>query len=598
MSFKSQAVWLFFACLLLNAFPLWGSDAHRVMIMLGKKTSEEHRDVLLQLKTNISSRMESLPYIQEVADTEERELLQNRLEHILSDLYSEDGQVELGNWKGEQKLLVLNIYESRDPEGLLYQVIILDLETGYKTNLTYLSKDRETALAARRLTHKIKARLAPTGEITEWVSKYKKQVRINIGQRFGLSKGMKLTKKDGKTISARLKVIKVRSEDVVAEIESGSSNIQLGDQLHVELDDIPVGEGWQLEVVAPKALNNSNVYVDGKLKGKLVSGRIEMRLWQDEHELEIRGPKPFREVFYLEDDHQIYIPLLGELKVQSLSGATVKVMGENDETWRELGEEGQVFELQSGSYGIKVEKFGFLPGETKKYIQAGEMTTIDLKLKPIIEMVLVKAGEFEMGALGETGSPLHPVYLDSFYIDQYEVRVTDFQSVFTHYTPPDNYPAKGPAIGISWNEAREYCKEIGKRLPTEAEWEKACRGPEGFRYGYGDFFDQKRTDARTAENRIASHPLTGSNVNGFDVYDMTGGVLEWSADVYLGDMSNLDYRNPVSEGRVGNYVARGGAYMMSDPAKKASCVFRYDINVNLEDVRNSTLGFRCASDAD
>ena len=146
--------------------------------------------------------------------------------------------------------------------------------------------------------------------------------------------------------------------------------------------------------------------------------------------------------------------------------------------------------------------------------------------------------------------------------------------MFTHYTPPDNYPANGPAIGISWNEAREYCKEIGKRLPTEAEWEKACRGPEGFRYGYGDFFDRKRTDARTAENRIASYPLTGSNTNSFGLYDMTGGVLEWVADVYLGDMTNFDYRNPLSEARVENYVARGGAYMMSDPAKKASCVFK------------------------
>ena len=165
------------------------------MIVLGDKTKEGHRDVLLQLKINMSSRMESIPYIQEVADTEEREVLQNRYERILSDLYDEDGQVELGNWKGEHKRLELNVYETTHPERLRYEVVILDLETADKTNLTELSTERETALAARRLTHQLKARLAPRGEITEWVSKNKKQVRINMGQRFGLVKGMKLIKK-------------------------------------------------------------------------------------------------------------------------------------------------------------------------------------------------------------------------------------------------------------------------------------------------------------------------------------------------------------------------------------------------------------------
>ena len=153
------------------------------------------------------------------------------------------------------------------------------------------------------------------------------------------------------------------------------------------------------------------------------------------------------------------------------------------------------------------------------------------------------------------------------------------------------------ACSLLWLDWGVSAAWAGVRPMTVLEFEKACRGPEGFRYGYGDFFDRKRTDARTAENRIASYPLTGSNTNSFGLYDMTGGVLEWVADVYLGDMTNFDYRNPLSEARVENYVARGGAYMMSDPAKKASCVFRYDINVSLEDVRNSTLGFRCASDA-
>ena len=117
---------------------------------------------------------------------------------------------------------------------------------------------------------------------------------------------------------------------------------------------------------------------------------------------------------------------------------------------------------------------------------------------PSDSMVKIPEGEFVMG--DNDGSrnerPEHSVWLDGYFIDRYEVTMADYQKILDHdysIEPPplwDDGAATGkvgnrPAVGITWTAAKRYCEWIGKRLPTEAEWEKGARGTDGRRYPWG-----------------------------------------------------------------------------------------------------------------
>ena len=156
-------------------------------------------------------------------------------------------------------------------------------------------------------------------------------------------------------------------------------------------------------------------------------------------------------------------------------------------------------------------------------------------------MAYIPAGSFMMGEANEYyqgEQPVHDVYLDAFYIDKYEVTQGQYVAFCeaTGRARQASYGAgKGdyPVDNISWNDAKAYCKWKKKRLPTEAEWEKACRAGSDSRWCFGD--DENMLGKYAwfdANSREGVHPVGEKLSNRFGVYDMHGNVDEWCADWY------------------------------------------------------------------
>ncbi|MCX6891000.1 MAG: formylglycine-generating enzyme family protein [Verrucomicrobia bacterium] len=166
------------------------------------------------------------------------------------------------------------------------------------------------------------------------------------------------------------------------------------------------------------------------------------------------------------------------------------------------------------------------------------------------EMALVPAGPFLMGSLdGEADErPARTVKLDAFYMDRFEVTHAQYAAFVqaTGHKAPIDWPggkmppalAKHPVVNVTWSDADAYARWAGKRLPTEAEWEKAARGTDARIYPWGndparksasgqDAQDPKRREGRTFP--VGSFP---DDASPYGVMDMAGNAWEWTADWY------------------------------------------------------------------
>lgn len=223
-------------------------------------------------------------------------------------------------------------------------------------------------------------------------------------------------------------------------------------------------------------------------------------------------------------------------------------------------------------------------------------------------MVYVEAGPFMMGSnlYQKDEKPLRQVTLDAFYIDITEVSMADYgQCVrsrkcsrpksgksFGRGFPPMG--ANHPAIGVTWYDAENYCSWAGKRLPTEAEWEKAARGNTGFPYPWGTVIDCEHANYYSCK---INHPQpVGSYPKGRSPYgalDMAGNVQEWVRDWY----DPTYYRHAPNENPPGpadgvKKVLRGGSYDYVWSSVRTSYRFR-DLPKNFD----NGYGFRCAKSA-
>jgi formylglycine-generating enzyme required for sulfatase activity len=166
------------------------------------------------------------------------------------------------------------------------------------------------------------------------------------------------------------------------------------------------------------------------------------------------------------------------------------------------------------------------------------------------EMVLIPAGEFVMGINDKKSNayPEHKVNLPAYWMDKYEV--TNYE--FLQFSIANSYTGEGakegkdwrlfasqldkgnvPVVYITWNDAQAYCKAKGKRLPTEAEWEKAARGPSGNAYPWGNEWKDGASNTHDAGlvKAVDVGQFSG-DVSFFGVFDMLGNVQEWTDTKY------------------------------------------------------------------
>jgi formylglycine-generating enzyme required for sulfatase activity len=229
------------------------------------------------------------------------------------------------------------------------------------------------------------------------------------------------------------------------------------------------------------------------------------------------------------------------------------------------------------------------------------------------DMVLVEAGEFVMGSDEQRDDcyPVHKVYLPAFYIDRYEVTNAQYYEFLEYIKktgdhskchrdePPnkDHTPRNWeesyydnpdfPVTRIDWYDAYAYATWAGKRLPTEAEWEKAARGPSGNRFPWGNEWNPENCNVGTDQKPVGSYP---QGVSPYGCHDMAGSVAEWMADWYDPEYyASQPSTNPKGPEKGLKRVLRGGSrfgrgFLLRSSTRKCEA----------PNVHNQAVGFRCA----
>ncbi len=221
-------------------------------------------------------------------------------------------------------------------------------------------------------------------------------------------------------------------------------------------------------------------------------------------------------------------------------------------------------------------------------------------------MAVIPAGEFWMGCnekvdnkCNKDEKPGGKVYLDAFSIDKYGVTVPDYRKcakagkcVIVGLTRSKrcNWDKSGgdghPINCVDWNEAKTYCAWVGKRLPTEAEWEKAARGTDGRIYPWGNQWDSSRANVGTGGTvSVGSYP---SGVSPYGVHDMASNVFEWTSSLYKPYPYKADDRED-SKAKDFRVVLRGGWWQSTAVnARVSHRTWHYS------DKQAYAFGFRCA----
>ncbi|MGQ0665822.1 MAG: formylglycine-generating enzyme family protein [Nitrospiraceae bacterium] len=224
------------------------------------------------------------------------------------------------------------------------------------------------------------------------------------------------------------------------------------------------------------------------------------------------------------------------------------------------------------------------------------------------DMVTIPAGTFVRGTIngGFDEQPQRTIFLDPFSIDRYEVTNHQYQQFVLatgHRKPglPSRYAKSGgrmrgtnqPIVFVSWDDATEYCRWKGKRLPTEAEWEKAMRGSDGRLWPWGNNEQANGANWARVQDGYEVSASVGSFQNDkspYGVMDGAGNVIEWVADWYQETYyKDSPERNPLSPEHGTYRVLRGGGYTTTGGDIRITSRSKM-----MPDFRDETIGFRCA----
>ena len=277
-------------------------------------------------------------------------------------------------------------------------------------------------------------------------------------------------------------------------------------------------------------------------------------------------------------------------------------------------------------------------GDTEETVEETIKENAEEKVPVPVGMVLIPEGPFDMGSTANNANideqPVHTVYMDAFYMDKREVtvrayrkfveetghRAPDWEQVAL-YSPTDDHPI----VFVSWHDAMTYAKWKGKRLPTEAEWEKAARGKlAGKIYPWGNlaptvaiatvkcnFADKNLAHYWWADKDIDdgyayTAPVGSYPTNGYGLSDMAGNVLEWCLDEYDAGFYEISpSTNPISGADTvaeisdtfasvqSPRVLRGGSWLVN--ARGIRNAARSLLNPSST---SSSVGFRCAKALD
>ena len=234
-------------------------------------------------------------------------------------------------------------------------------------------------------------------------------------------------------------------------------------------------------------------------------------------------------------------------------------------------------------------------------------------------MILIPQGAFEMGSqkslrelnpvsifqadrhmLGPE-DPAHEVILDAYYIDLYEVPNADYKKyieatgskTMPRYWDDSNFNQPNqPVVGITWKEARAFCQWRSKRLPTEAEWEKAARGKRPTKYPWGNEApDKTRLNFNSQVGKttpVGSYPTGKSD---YGVFNLSGNVAEWVKDWHFPEYYLFSPKENPPGPEKGHYkIIRGGNW--KNNAEDVRLTYR---NATVPKARSKTIGFRCAA---
>lgn len=219
------------------------------------------------------------------------------------------------------------------------------------------------------------------------------------------------------------------------------------------------------------------------------------------------------------------------------------------------------------------------------------------------DMVLILAGPFVMGGDFDEERPRHRAVVNGFWMDRFEVANEQYREYLQATGAPEpfywnksdrfhsgeKFP-RHPVVGVTWFEAKAFCEWKGKRLPTEAEWEKAARGgQEGLAFPWGDEADRARANFEGQ----GTLPVGNYAPNAYGLFDMAGNVWEWVADwfdaAYYARSPEADPTGPET-GK--ERVLRGGSYVDGIGPNRVSHRHWFPPTA-----RYKWLGFRCAKSA-